>query len=205
MRFILGLTGGIGSGKSAASQWFEQQGIEVIDADVVAREIVEPGQPALNQIQTVFGDWCLQEDGQLDRRALREYIFNNPEARKNLEAITHPFIRNEIIRQLNAANSPYAILVSPLLFETNQFRLTHHNLLIDTTPELQIQRAVARDNQKSEQIKKIIAAQMPREEKQRLANDIALNVGSLEQLYLQLQPLHQHYLSMANASSIENG
>ena len=100
MRFILGITGGIGSGKSAATQWFESQGIRVIDADVVAREIVEPGQPTLQKIQQLFGDWVLLEDGHLDRRALREHIFQFPEARHSLEQITHPAIRQSIIQQL---------------------------------------------------------------------------------------------------------
>ena len=100
MRFILGITGGIGSGKSAATQWFESQGIRVIDADVVAREIVEPGQTTLQKIQQLFGDWVLLEDGHLDRRALREHIFQFPEARHSLEQITHPAIRQSIIQQL---------------------------------------------------------------------------------------------------------
>ena len=197
MKFVLGLTGGIGSGKSAASQWFEQQGIVVIDADIVAREIVEVGQPALLQIQQAFGDWVLQKDGTLDRRALREYIFQSNDARKTLESITHPAIRQSIIQQLHDAQSPYVILVSPLLFETNQHELTDHTLLIDASIELQIQRASQRDGQNIEQIHRIIAAQMPREQKQQLADDIVLNDGHLEHLYAQLQPLHEQYLQRA--------
>ena len=103
MKFVLGLTGGIGSGKSAASQWFESQGIAVVDADIVAREVVDIGQPALQQIREAFGDWVLLEDGSLNRRALREHIFQSPEARKTLENITHPAIRTSIIQQLHAA------------------------------------------------------------------------------------------------------
>ncbi len=162
MRFVLGLTGGIGSGKSAASAWFETQGIVVVDADVVAREVVEKGQSTLKQIQQHFGDWVLLENGELDRRALREYIFKEPSARQALEKITHPAIRESIIQQLNAANSPYVVLVSPLLFETNQHQLTQHTLLIDATEALQIHRASQRDGQTVEQIHKIIQAQMPR-------------------------------------------
>ena len=128
MRFILGITGGIGSGKSAATQWFESQGIRVIDADVVAREIVEPGQPTLQKIQQLFGDWVLLEDGHLDRRALREHIFQFPEARHSLEQITHPAIRQSIIQQLYQAESPYEIQDSPQLIETNQQELIQHNL-----------------------------------------------------------------------------
>ena len=197
MKFILGLTGGIGSGKSAASQWFEQHGIVVVDADVVAREIVEVGQPALLQIQQAFGDWVLQEDGTLNRRALREHIFQSNDARKILESIPHPAIRQSIIQQLQDAQSPYVILVSPLLFETNQHELTNHTLLIDASIELQIQRAAQRDGQNIEQIHRIIAAQMPREQKQQLADDIVLNDGHLEHLYAHLQPLHEQYLQRA--------
>ena len=197
MKFILGLTGGIGSGKSAASQWFEAQGITVVDADVVAREVVEIGQPALTQIQQAFGDWVLLADGSLNRRALREYIFQSPEARKTLESITHPAIRTSIIQQLHAAQSPYAILVSPLLFETNQHELTQHTLLIDATIELQIERASQRDGQNIEQIRNIIAAQMSREQKQTMADDIVLNDGHLDHLYAHLRLLHQKYLNMA--------
>lgn len=199
MKFILGLTGGIGSGKSAASQWFEAQGIVVVDADVVAREVVEIGQPALAQIQQAFGDWVLLEDGSLNRRALREYIFQSPEARKTLENITHPAIRTSIIQQLDAAQSSYAILVSPLLFETNQHELTQHHLLIDATIELQIERASQRDGQNIEQIRNIIAAQMSREQKQAMADDIVLNDGHLDHLYAHLRPLHEKYLNMAAA------
>lgn len=197
MKFTLGLTGGIGSGKSAASQWFEQHGIVIVDADVVAREIVEVGQPALLQIQQAFGDWVLQEDGTLNRRALREHIFQSNDARRILESITHPAIRQSIIQQLQDAQSPYVILVSPLLFETNQHELTDHTLLIDASIELQIQRAAQRDDQNIEQIHRIIAAQMPREQKQQLADDIVLNDGHLEHLYAHLQPLHEQYLQRA--------
>ncbi|EHU1903186.1 TPA: dephospho-CoA kinase [Acinetobacter baumannii] len=198
MAFILGITGGIGSGKSAATQWFESQGIQVVDADIVAREVVEKGQPALQKIQQTFGDWVLQPDGSLDRRALREYIFQNPQARHTLEQITHPAIRQSIIQQLQNRKSPYVILVSPLLFETNQHELVNHTLLIDASEQTQIQRASQRDGQNQEQIQKIIAAQIPRERKRELANDIVFNDGLLEHLYQQLEPLHQSYLKRAN-------
>ena len=197
MRFILGLTGGIGSGKSAASQWFENQGIQVVDADVVAREVVQKGQPTLNQIQQTFGDWVLLADGSLDRRALREHIFQDPAARQQLEKITHPAIRQSIIQQLQQAQSPYVILVSPLLFESNQHQLVQHSLLIDVDEATQIQRASQRDGHNIEHIQQIIAAQMPRHQKQQLANDIVLNNGSLDALYQQLKVLHLGYLQRA--------
>ena len=194
MTFILGLTGGIGSGKSAASAWFESQGITVVDADIVAREVVQKGQPTLQDIHAAFGDWVLLENGELNRQALREHIFKAPNARQLLESITHPAIRKSIIHQLQAATSPYVILVSPLLFETNQHELTDHTLLIDATEELQIQRASQRDGQSIEQIQKIIQAQMPRQKKQSLADDIVLNDGQLEHLHDHLKQLHQLYL-----------
>lgn len=197
MSFILGITGGIGSGKSAATQWFESQGIVVVDADIVAREVVELGQPALKEIQLSFGDWVLLEDGNLNRRALREHIFQFPEARETLEKITHPAIRQSIIQQLQQAESPYVILVSPLLFETNQHELVHHTLLIDANEQTQLQRASQRDGQNEEQIRKIIAVQMPRTQKQLLANDIVMNDGLLEHLHQQLEPLHLKYLQSA--------
>jgi len=197
MSFILGITGGIGSGKSAATQWFESQGIVVVDADIVAREVVDLGQPALKEIQLSFGDWVLLEDGNLNRRALREHIFQFPEARETLEKITHPAIRQSIIQQLQQAESPYVILVSPLLFETNQHELVHHTLLIDADEQTQLQRASQRDGQNEEQIRKIISVQMPRTQKQLLANDIVMNDGLLEHLHQQLKPLHLKYLQSA--------
>ena len=200
MSFILGITGGIGSGKSAATQWFESQGIVVVDADIVAREVVDLGQPALKEIQLSFGDWVLLEDGNLNRRALREHIFQFQEARETLEKITHPAIRQSIIQQLQQAESPYVILVSPLLFETNQHELVHHTLLIDANEQTQLQRASQRDGQNEEQIRKIISVQMPRTKKQQLANDIVLNDGLLAHLHKQLQPLHLNYLQRAEQS-----
>ena len=199
MTYIVGLTGGIGSGKSAASAWFQQQDILVVDADIVAREVVEVGQPALIEIQKHFGDWVLDEQGCLNRSALRDYIFKHPEARQQLEAITHPVIRNSIIQQLNQASSPYAILASPLLFETDQHLLCQRSLLIEVPVELQLVRTSQRDGQSREQIERIIAVQMPRLEKQKRAHDIVDNSGTLEDLYQQLQPLHEHYLQLATS------
>lgn len=197
MSFILGLTGGIGSGKSAASQWFETQGITVVDADIVAREVVAQGQPALAQIQQQFGDWVLLDNGELNRAALREYIFKEASARQQLEAITHPAIRQSIIQQLMTASSAYVILVSPLLFETNQHQLTDRSLLIDAPIEHQIERASQRDGQSIEQIEKIIQVQMSREKKLSLAHDVILNDGDLNHLYAQLEVLHQAYLKLS--------
>lgn len=197
MAFIVGLTGGIGSGKTAASQWFTQQGIDVVDADVVARECVQTGSPLLAEIVQQFGAWVLLDNGTLNRPALREYIFNHPEARQRLENITHPAIRQAIIHALHAASSPYVVLASPLLFETGQQQLTSRSLLIDVPEQLQLTRASSRDGQSTVEIQKIIDAQMPRAEKQALADDVVLNHQDLNYLHLQLQRLHLQYLYFA--------
>ena len=200
MSFILGLTGGIGSGKSAASQWFETQGITVVDADVVAREVVEIGQPVLKKIHDSFGDWVLSPNGSLNRRALRENIFQNPSARHQLEQITHPAIRQSIVQQLQNATSPYVILVSPLLFETDQHQLTDRTLLIDASEAIQIERASQRDGQTPERIQNIMANQLSRHDRLKQADDIVDNNGSLDDLYLKLEQLHQKYLAMAGVN-----
>lgn len=197
MGLIIGLTGGIGSGKTAASDWFAAQGIDIVDADVVARLIVEPGQPALDDIKAAFGDWVIQSSGALDRTALRHYIFEHPQARQTLEAITHPRIRQQIIQQLDASTSIYTLLVSPLLIESRQHELTDRILLIDVPEHLQLSRASLRDAQSSDAIAKIMAVQMPRLQRQTHADDIAVNDGDLLHLYKQLETLHASYQGLA--------
>ncbi|MEC7119823.1 MAG: dephospho-CoA kinase [Pseudomonadota bacterium] len=197
MSLVIGLTGGIGSGKTAASDWFAQQGIMVVDADVAAREVVAIGQPALQQIQTQFGDWALLPDGSLNRRAMRDYVFAHPEARQQLEAITHPLIRQHIIQQLQQAQSPYVLLVSPLLFETNQHALVEQSILIDVPETLQLERAGQRDGQSPEAIQNIINAQMSRAERHAKATHIIVNDQDLPHLYQALGPLHQQLLQQA--------
>lgn len=197
-RLIIGLTGGIGSGKTAASDWFASQGIMVVDADVVAREVVQPGQPALTAICDAFGDWVLQADGSLDRTALRQHIFNHPDARRVLESITHPQIRQQILHQLQMAQSQYSMLVSPLLLESNQHELVQRILLIDVPEHLQLSRASLRDTQAPDAIAKIMQAQMPRLQRQTHAHDIVVNDGELQHLYDQLKPLHAYYLELAS-------
>lgn len=199
MVWVLGLTGGIGSGKTAASDYFAQQGILVVDADIVAREVVKPGEPAWQAIRDHFGPAVLQEDGTLNRAWLRQKVFAEPEERIWLEHQTHPRIRERIIQQLATATSPYAILVSPLLFESGQAQLAHRTLLVDVAEDVQIERACQRDQNNTDQIKRIIAAQMPRAEKQHLADDIADNSDTLAHLHHQLSQLHQQYLQLAAA------
>lgn len=193
----IGLTGGIGSGKTAASDWFATQGIEIVDADVAAREVVAPQQPALQEIVETFGAHMLLEDGSLNRAAMRAQVFADPQARVKLEAITHPRIRQQMITQLQAAQSPYVLLVSPLLLETSQHELVDRILLVDVDEHIQQQRASQRDGQTPEAIAKIMAAQLPRHERHRRAHDVVNNSGQLIDLHRQLAQLHQQYLHHA--------
>ena len=195
--FIVGLTGGIGSGKTAASDWFARQNITIVDADVIARDIVAVGQPALKEIEQAFGAWVLQADSSLNRMALRHYVFEHPEARTQLEQITHPKIRSQIIQQLKSAVSSYSILVSPLLIESKQHELVQRVLLVDVPEHLQLSRASLRDAQASDAIAKIMQVQMPRLQRQTHTDDIVVNDGDLNHLYAQLMPLHQLYLALS--------
>lgn len=195
--FVLGLTGGIGSGKSAASDYLARHGITIVDADLVSRLVVQPGQPALDAIADTFGRHLLLPDGNLDRRALRDIVFHDKAQLQRLEAITHPAIEAELQRQLVASTSVYTVLVSPLLLETRQHLLTSRILLIDAPMELQLERACQRDHTSREQIEAIIRNQMARSERQQLAHDIVVNDGGMEKLEQSLYALHQRYLSLA--------
>lgn len=200
MALIVGLTGGIGSGKTAASDYLASLGITIVDADVVAREVVAPGQPALAQIEAHFGREVILADGHLNRATLREIVFANPEQRKILEQITHPAIGAAIIAQLQAATSPYAVLASPLLLETSQHQMVKRVLLIDVPEEVQIARTTARDDVPEEQVKAIMAAQMARDKKLARAHDIISNTGSLAALHQNLHQQHLDYLRIAQTS-----
>lgn len=196
--YIIGLTGGIGSGKTAASDYLAlTYDIEVVDADIVAREVVMQGQPTLQAIADHFGNNILLTDGSLNRAALRQIVFADPQQRKILESITHPAIRTMIQHKLNISASAYTLLVSPLLFESGQYQFAHRNLVIDVSEELQWQRASMRDNVSAEQIKQIMAAQLSREERLKRADDIVINNGDLTYLHLQLDELHQKYLQQS--------
>lgn len=197
--WILGVTGGIGSGKTAATDYFQTLGIEVVDADIVAREVVQPGQHALAAIAQHFGQEVLAADGSLDRRKLREIVFADVSQRQALEAITHPAIHAELIRQLQMASSPYAILATPLLWETGQAKLVQHSLVIDVPEALQLQRASLRDGSSEAQIKAIMAAQLGREQRLVKADDVICNNGSLNDLYAEINRLHPLYLARARA------
>ena len=197
---VVGLTGGIGSGKSAASAWFAEQGIDIIDADVIAHEIVAKGSTTLHKIQKKFGDWVLNSDGSMDRVAVRTHVFSHPEALIELEAITHPAIREAAKAQLVTSTSPYVILSAPLLIEAAEAGLANlcqRILVMDATEDTQIARASQRDEQSIQKIKAIMVNQLSREERNRHADDVVLNESDLAALYMQLAPLHQEYLKLA--------
>jgi dephospho-CoA kinase len=198
---VIGLTGGIGSGKTLATDHFEKLGITIVDADKAARVIVEPGQPALQEIGKAFGTGVINADGSLNRAALRSLVFSEPAQRRALEAITHPRIAEEIRRQLSVSTSPYTILVSPLLFESGQHNYTQRTLLIDAHESLQRARASSRDNVSEAQITAIMTAQMSRDERRQRADDVVLNDGEITHLHESLERLHQRYLELAHAQS----
>lgn len=194
--WILGLTGGIGSGKSAVAQYFIEQGVHLVDADQAARWVVEPGRPALSKIVEHFGRDVLQADGQLDRGALRSRIFANADDRRWLETLLHPLIGQEIMQHLARAESPYAILVSPLLIESGQHKLTQRVLVVDAPEQLQIQRTIARDHSSEEQVQAILQAQASRTERLKHAHDVLLNDRDLPWLQAEVERLHNFYLTL---------
>jgi dephospho-CoA kinase len=194
--WILGLTGGIGSGKSAVAQHFIDLGVHLVDADHAARWVVEPGKPALSKIAEHFGNGVLQADGQLDRAALRSLIFADAAERRWLEALLHPLIGQEITQYLARAESPYAILVSPLLVESGQHKLTQRILVVDAPEQLQMQRTMTRDQSSSEQVQAILNVQASREERLRHAHDVLLNDQGLSWLQAEVERLHAFYLTL---------
>jgi len=196
-KLVLGVTGGIGSGKTAVTDRLAKHGIDIVDADVMARVVVEPGKPALEKIHQHFGDDVLQNDGQLDRAWLRQKVFAEPEERQWLESVTHPAIRSEIELAIENSKSPYCILVSPLLFETHQSELVDKVLVVDVPVDVQIERATQRDSNSIEQVKRIIAAQMSREDRLSKADFVVDNTQTLEQLDSTVEELHQTFLTLA--------
>lgn len=194
--WILGLTGGIGSGKSAVAQHFIDLGIHLVDADHAARWVVEPGRPALAKIVEHFGPRVLQADGSLDRTVLRQLVFQDEAQRRWLEGLLHPLIFQEITQYLARAESPYSILVSPLLVESGQHRITQRVLVVDAPEQLQLQRSMARDNSSEEQIRAILKAQTSREERLRHAHDVLTNDKDLTWLKGEVERLHQFYLTL---------
>ena len=193
---IVGLTGGIGSGKTAVSDLFQDLGITIVDADLVSRVVVEKGREELNKIAEHFGEDILTSDGELDRSKLREVIFNSEEEKLWLESLLHPAIASQIQKELDSSSSPYAILVSPLLLETNQKNFCSTVLVVDVPVETQIERTSKRDNVSEEQIKSIIASQIDRDSRLEQADEVILNDGSIQSLETRVQELHKKFLSL---------
>ncbi|MDX2463367.1 MAG: dephospho-CoA kinase [Porticoccus sp.] len=200
--YVVGLTGGIGSGKSTAGEHFKNLGIDVIDADIAAREVVKKGAPALSKIADYFGKKSLLEDDTLNRAYLRSTIFEDQEKRQWLETLLHPLIREWIQQALNNASSPYAILESPLLLETSQHQLTDRILVVDIPETLQISRASLRDNNNKHQIQAIIDTQLSRTDRLSRANDILDNSGPPQGLPDKIAKLHQAYLILATEKKL---
>lgn len=189
----IGLTGGIGSGKSEASREFARLGVPVIDTDVIARELVRPGQPALAEIVKRFGAEMLDEKGNLDRTRLRKTVFSDPGLRRQLEAILHPRIRDRAVALMEQAKGPYCVLVIPLLVETAGDYPLDRILVIDSPRELQIERIAARDGLSESEIKAVLKTQASREQRLAIADDIIVNDASPELLRSEIERLHRLY------------
>ena len=192
----VGLTGGIGSGKSTVASHFEALGVPVIDADIVARQVVAPGQPALLDIAAYFGEEVLKE-GQLDRALLRRKIFSDDHQRRWLESLLHPLIYKAIEQQIASLSAPYVLIVVPLLLEAGWQNLVDRVLVVDVDPKLQIQRVVGRDQLESSAVDKMLKAQIIREIRLLAADDVLDNSGSPDDLPEKVSNLHQSYLNMA--------
>jgi len=197
--FRIGLTGGIASGKTTVSNMFAELGIPVIDTDVIAREIVRPGEPALKQIRDRFGDKIIDDTGRLDRRALRDIVFASEEARRDLEAILHPAIGRETRRQADALSGPYQLIVVPLLVGSKLLDLIDRVLVVDCDPGLQFSRLLARDAESAEQANRILAAQPRREDRLAIADDVISNDSDLDLLSGQVKELDQRYRDFASS------
>ena len=194
---IVGLTGGIGSGKSAAAQHFARLGVPIIDTDLIARQLVEPGQVALTEITQQFGHEVLTSDGQLNRAILRQLIFTDSSKRQTLEAILHPRIRAEMLRQASLLNASYTIFVIPLLVEAEQRPLVNRVLVVDCDDEIRRQRLKQRDQMNDTDITRAFAAQASRTQRLTIADEIINNDGDIHQLLRQVEQLHHHYTQLA--------
>ena len=197
--YVVAITGGIGSGKTTVANQFAALGIEVVDADLIAREVVAPGTPALAAITSHFGPEILTEQGLLDRRVLRERIFSDQAAKSWLNALLHPIIRSEMLRQCAAVSSPYCLLVVPLLVENRLTELADRVLVIDVDEATQIERTCHRDGVSREQAQAILASQANRSERLAMADDVLDNQsGTTETIRARILALHETYLAFAS-------
>ena len=194
---IIGLTGGIGSGKSAAASFFKNEGINVIDADQVAKEVVEKDTPGFKKVVEYFGPEIIHADGSIDRAKLRKEVFESIEKRVALESITHPLVREKMSERILASQSPYSIIEVPLIFETKSMSSYDRVLVIDCESKLQLERAALRDKNSSDVIQNIINSQCSREERLSIANDVISNNDSLKNLQIRSLAMHHFYLGLA--------
>ncbi|MCF8158019.1 MAG: dephospho-CoA kinase [Burkholderiaceae bacterium] len=201
--YIIGMTGGIGSGKTEATKLFTELGVPIVDVDIISHELTARGQVTLKEIAQAFGQDILNDDGDLNRTALRKKVFANSEARKSLEDILHPAIFNKALEALKKnASAPYQILAIPLLFESDRYlEIISRSLVIDSPIEMQITRASKRDGLLEADIQKIIDVQMSRTKRNSLADDLILNDGSIEELRQKIKQLHEKYI---NTCTIDN-
>jgi dephospho-CoA kinase len=207
-QYIVGLTGGIGCGKTTVTNLFSKLGVQHVDADVIARDIVKPGSACLAAIAEQFGPSMLLADGSLNRPTLRQHIFSDASAKTWLEQLLHPAIRQQLLAELAATNSSYVLLVAPLLLENKLQRYCQRVLVIDLPEALQISRTLARDQVSEQQVAAIMAAQLPRQQRLALADDIIMNDRPLsdtgpDSLVAQVQALHHRYLQLAAQAAKE--
>ncbi|HGY4227891.1 TPA: dephospho-CoA kinase [Citrobacter amalonaticus] len=198
MRYTVALTGGIGSGKSTVANAFADLGIQIIDADIIARQVVEPGKPALDAIAAHFGPELIAADGTLHRRLLRERIFADPQEKAWLSALLHPLIQQETQRQLQQATSAYVLWVVPLLVENGLYRQANRVLVVDVTPETQLARTMQRDDVTRAHVEEILAAQATREARLAVADDVIDNNGAPDSIMSDVARLHARYLQLAS-------
>ncbi|RKZ81822.1 MAG: dephospho-CoA kinase [Gammaproteobacteria bacterium] len=198
----VGLTGGIASGKSTVAELFSQYSIPVIDADLIARRLVEQGQAAFEEIVQTFGNQVLDINGSLNRQILRQLIFSDTVAKQKLETILHPKIRQQLLQQSQACNAIYCILAIPLLFEANMTDLADRVLVVDVEPALQLERLCRRDDISEKQAHNIIKNQCDRQQRLAIGDDVIVNDSSIDSLKQCVDKLHQSYLSLAKTSAI---
>ena len=204
--FIVGLTGGIGSGKTVVSDYLASLNIDIIDADVCSRMVVAKGQPALVQITKHFGEHILQVNGELNRTALRQKIFQHIDDKTWLETLLHPLINDEILRQIGETRSDYTVLVSPLLTETQQHLMCDRITVVDVDEQTQLQRTIARDDNDAKQVKRIMASQSPRGARLAKAHDVLTNNSTLSALQKNTHQLHLTYLQFSkNKQEVSHG
>lgn len=197
-QYVVGLTGGIGSGKTTVSDIFARFGIDIIDADLIAHESVKPGQEGLNALVKEFGDRILDSQGCLNRAQMRQEVFSDNQAKERLESILHPIIRATIFSSIKNSSSKYCVLSAPLLFENGLHKYTDTNLSLDTNENKQIERTLKRDGGEEQTIRAIIKSQIDRQQRLKLSDDIVTNNDDIDSLYKQIEALHKKYLQNAN-------